>query len=503
MTIGVTMQGELSASPPFLPYGSFRIRVLLALIQQRWFIRLRWIFAFATLFLLLAERYYAPSFFRPLAVHLCLGALAVMNIVWTVISRDLMAGVYNKGDVPRPVIRRAVVFANAQMTVDLLILTLILRYSGGIENPMAVFYLFHVIIAALLLTPLNALLQGCWAFVLFSGLSVGECLGVFQPHHPFLDSTASSTLYTDWGYVFAGIFVLAAAIFGVLFFTLQISRRLDEQEAELHVANEGLRHSQVAIEDLQARRSRFMQTAAHQLKSPLAGIETLAGLIRDKVVPPDRSADVVARIMARCKEAVAQVTELLTLARVQESTAARHQTASTEVNRAIMKVADAFADQARSKSIDLQVDVSATEGIRASVDGRDLEDCLMNLVDNALKYTSEGGSVWVTTTTHSESISISVKDTGMGIAEESVDDLFDPFRRGNLALAANIPGSGLGLAIVLEVVEQANGRIEVRSAVGEGSDFTLIFPRPGAIAPSPAVRVTGTATLTNRGSSAS
>ena len=70
----------------------------------------------------------------------------------------------------------------------------------------------------------------------------------------------------------------------------------------------------------------------------------------------------------------------------------------------------------------------------------------------------------------------------MGIAEDSEDDLFDPFRRGNLALAANIPGSGLGLAIVREIVEQANGRIEVRSAVGQGSEFILSFPQHDALA---------------------
>ncbi len=65
----------------------------------------------------------------------------------------------------------------------------------------------------------------------------------------------------------------------------------------------------------------------------------------------------------------------------------------------------------------------------------------------------------------------------MGIVEESTDELFEPYGRENLALAANIPGSGLGLAIVREVAEQTGGRIEVRSTVGQGSEFTLSFPR--------------------------
>lgn len=493
----MTIQGQSNASPPLLPYGSFRIRVLLAMVRHHWFIRLRWIMAFATVGLLLVERYQTPGFYRPAAVGLCIGALAVVNVVWTILSRDLIAGKYSGVDVPRTVVRRAMMFANAQMTVDLLILTVILRYSGGIENPMAVFYLFHMLISALLLSPLNALLQGCWALFLYGGLAVGECVGAIRPHYPFLASTANSTLFTDWGFVVAGISVLAAGIFGTLFFTRQISKRLDEQEGELLEANQALRRSQVTIQDLQARRSRFMQTAAHQLKSPLTGIETLAGLIRDRVVPPKQSDEILARIVARCRQAVFQVAELLTLARVQESAPARHRAAGTEVNRVITKVVDALADQAEAKKIRLQIRTAGSDGVRASVDERDLEDSLMNVLDNAIKYTSDGGSVWVKATPTPESVSISVKDTGMGIAEDSVDDLFDPFRRGNLALAANIPGSGLGLAIVLEIVEQANGRIEVRSTVGKGSEFILTFPRTAAAVPAPPMRGTRTATLTN------
>jgi signal transduction histidine kinase len=471
------------------------------MVRHHWFIRLRWIIAFATVVLLLVERYQTPGFHRPVAVGWCIGVLAVANVVWTILSRGLITGTHDEADVPRAVIRRVVIFANAQMAVDLLILTAILRYSGGIENPMAVFYLFHVLIAALLLTPLNALFQGCWALLLYGGLGVAECVGVIRPHYSFLASTANSTLHTDWGFVVAGISVLAAGVFGALFFTRQISKRLDEQEGELHKANAALRRRQVEIRDLQARRSRFMQTAAHQLKSPLTGIETLAGLIRARVVSPVESDDIAARVIARCGQAISQVTELLTLARVQEAAPARHHTASAEVGKIIRRITEAFADQARSRNIDLQVRSAGPEGVSASVDERDLEDGLMNLVDNAVKYTADGGSVWVKATSGPDSVSISVKDTGTGIAEDSVDDLFAPFRRGNLALAADVPGSGLGLAIVLEVVEQANGRVEVRSTVGKGSEFILTFPRCDAAAPAPAARGTRSATPTNQGSS--
>ena len=233
-----------------------------------------------------------------------------------------------------------------------------------------------------------------------------------------------------------------------------------------------------------------MLTAAHQLKGPLAGIETLAGLIEDHVVNPDKVGDIVSRLIARCRQAIVQVTELLTLARVQDATPSRHREARTDVTEVVRKVTGMLAEQAAAKKLEVRVEVPAAgaggEGSGAccaAIESRDLDDCLTNLVENAIKYTPEGGSVWVTVSADDEQITVSVRDTGFGIAEGSEDDIFDPFRRGNVALARNIPGSGLGLAIVREVVEQAHGKIEVRSTVGKGSEFTVSFPRFAASAP--------------------
>jgi signal transduction histidine kinase len=73
-------------------------------------------------------------------------------------------------------------------------------------------------------------------------------------------------------------------------------------------------------------------------------------------------------------------------------------------------------------------------------------------------------------------VRIEIRDNGMGIAGSSLESIFEPFHRGNEALAANIPGSGLGLTIVREIVEQARGRITVTSQPGQGSEFVLWFP---------------------------
>jgi len=473
----------------FLPHGSFRVRALLAMLRSHWFIRLRWMITFGAVAVLWLERLRYPRVERHWAIPAAIGSLAVANLAWTMLARGLSAGWGDGRVVPKKVIRRAATFVNAQMTVDLLILSIILRYSGGVENPMVIFYFFHMVISVLLLRPFNAFLQGCWALLLYSSMAIGECAGWLTPHYPLHTSTVDLLLYRDWFFVLASIVVLSLGISGVMFLTLDISRRLDDQETELKDTNQALLRSQIAIRDLQERRARFMQTAAHQLKSPLAGIETLAGLIRDRIVGADQVDDVLQRINGRCRQAIEQVSELLTLARVQGAAPERHRASAADVRHTIEAVAERYRDQAKAKNIKFQTATAGGEHVLVAVDPRDLDNCIGNLVDNAIKYTSAGGTVWLRAVCVENTMSITVKDTGMGIAEEKADDLFDPFRRGNLALASDIPGSGLGLAIVREVVGQAHGRIEVKTAVGQGSEFTLFLPlKQAKTAPQPTPR---------------
>lgn len=493
------------------PHGQFRAKVLLAMVRHRWFIRLRWLFVFAALALLLLEHLLNPGTARHSAVVICIVVLGLINVNWTILGRQLLREPEGASPATPTLMTRIIWFANAQMTLDILLLTVILRYSGGIENPMVVFYLFHMLIAALLLRPLNALLQGLWALMLFSGLAIGECAGWIAPHHSFLPYFAETNLHTNWVFVLIEIGVLATAVFGALYFTLQISARLDEQEHSLREANRALRESQDAIRDLQARRARFMQTAAHQLKSPLAGVQTLAGLIRDGVVKADALQPTCARIIRRCKEGISQVTELLTLARVQQAGPTRNSESVTDVGEIVRRICQEYAPQAEEKDNVLSCQVSNGVNLRALVDPVSLADCVGNLIDNAIKYTTGPGKIEVSVrrgtaaTGHTEAVTlhcqsdstaptpdwilVAVKDNGMGIEPEAigaVDDpssdngsIFDSFRRGSYALAAGIPGTGLGLAIVREIVEQANGRIFVESIPDDGSTFSVAFPGLG------------------------
>jgi signal transduction histidine kinase len=246
-----------------------------------------------------------------------------------------------------------------------------------------------------------------------------------------------------------------------------------------------------------------MRTAAHQLKSPLTGIQMLATLIADAEVRGPAIAGVIDKIIRRCREAIEQVEELLTLARIRDAPDERHRVARTPLGDALTQVWEHYADLAGSKQQELLwrladgplTDVPPVKGGRdvdslnawcVRVDSRDLEDCLDNLLDNAVKYTPKKGRITISCAREGDWAVVRVRDTGPGIDPELQESIFDEFRRGHHALAARTAGTGLGLTIVREIVEQAGGRVSLRSPVADsrrsgtgenpGSEFELRLP---------------------------
>lgn len=497
---------------------AYRTGALISLLRLHWFIRFRWGIICAAFAVLLAEYFMVPGSQRPLQLIIVLLVLAGANVAWTVVSRSLFSKIEDSDTFDEAgIIRSALFFANVQVAFDLLLLTVILRYTGGVANPMAVFYLFHMAICSLVLRGWQAIVQGVWAVFLYALMSIGELGGWLTPHYALLPTMGDLHLHKLPEYVAAAIAIVSCGVFGMLYFTLRIAGRLDERERQLRQVLDALQRSQSAITDLQQRRSRFMQTAAHQLKTPLAVIQTFAGLIRDEVVQGEAVRDTCKKIMFRCQEGINQVTELLTLARLQQADPAKRTGGSSDVREVVEELCRRYGPLAENKKIEIGCVVPESADLRVEVGLTDLTDCIGNLIDNAIKYTFGPGRVTVSVARAATTdlsgritltdpparpgaagtnargdaklddgfVAVTVTDTGMGIdaavlapreGAQSTGSIFDAFRRGNSALAAGIPGTGLGLSIVLEVVEQAGGRMHVRSQPGKGSSFTVFLP---------------------------
>ncbi len=455
----------------------FRTGALLRLVQLRWFIRLRWAFALTATGALGLEYSLARTTDRLVAFVVTLIVIALVNVVWAVFSRDLLAKIKDGDTTHDVVVRHAFVFANAQVAADLALLTVLIRFTGGVESPLPIFYLFHMVIGALVLKRWHAILQGTWAFALYAAVCFGEGWEIIVPHYAFLPSMAAEAAYLQIDYVMKVIAVVGAGIYGALYLTIQVVERLDEREFELRRTVSALQEAQSAIEKLQNRRARFMRTAAHQLKSPLAVVQTLGGLIRDGVArSPDEIANICGKIVRRCREGIDSVSDLLTLARVQESANPETPEPPTDMGEVIEDVVRQSSPLAEEQRIAVAVQVDSSMPLLVDLSRRDACDCIANLLENAVKYSKPDNTVTIEACRADGGVRVAVKDSGMGIDQATQETMFEAYRRGNEALGARISGSGLGLAIVREIMEQAKGRIHVDSTPGVGSTFTLWLP---------------------------
>jgi len=485
---------ELLAIRTPAPHEPHRAGALVVLMRLNWFVRLRWVFVVGALALLLLERVSTPNAQRPWPLWAAVLAVAGINVVWGLVFRLLRRGLHDEDRPHAQAVRSGQRFANAQIAVDLLLLSTILHFAGGVENPMAVFYLFHVAISGLLLTGWQALLQSCWALLLYAAVALGEWSGVL-PHYAFLPLLGTTGLHRAAGFVLVMLGVVAFGVLGTLYFTLRIAELLDRNDALLHAANTALERSRQALEDLQQRRARFMQTATHQLKNPLAIAQTLANLVRDGIVTDEAGIRATCeKIARRAAEGLAQVTELLTLARVQQADPRQQRASRVDVVQAVTDLCRQFRPLAQPKGIDLTCWTPRDRELHVRLDPQDFRDCIGNLIENAIKYTPGPGRVRVAVTARpstgsAESVAIHVSDSGMGFDPQLLraqggtlgeEPVFDAFRRGPNALAAGIPGTGLGLTIVREVVEQAGGRIWLVTRPGAGSSFTVTLPAAAA-----------------------
>jgi OmpR-family two-component system manganese-sensing sensor histidine kinase len=222
----------------------------------------------------------------------------------------------------------------------------------------------------------------------------------------------------------------------------------------------------------------FTADASHELRSPLTALSTTAAVaLHEAPEMTEQTKNRLISIASTAKEMNRLVDDLLILARAGRSL--EREMFTVHVDAIVKQVCERYQDSAAAKSITLEVDPGAAGQVIGNPE--QVSRIIANLVENAIRYTPERGTVLVSCTGDPVNVQVSVKDTGMGIAPEHLDRIFDRFWRGS-ATRGNDGGSGLGLAIARALAERHGGRILVTSHVQTGSTFTITLPRrPAAL----------------------
>ncbi len=435
----------------------------------RWLIRLRWLAILGVLIALaLGEYVFHFPLYREGILWVAV-ILALLNVVYWSAAR----GAFEVSADYARTYRLATLFANFQISLDLVLLTLLLHFSGGAENPFVFFYIFHVILAGILLRRYHSTLQAVWAVLLFSGLALSRYVDSISHYGLFHAPGTVEPMSTEQLLVLMGAFVVTVAVSAYL--TSSIMDRLRSKEQEIAQAMEELGRRERVKSD-------FAATVAHELKSPMGSIMNFIHAVRlteaDSI--SDKSLEFLDKTTDRVQGLMSLIRDLLDLA---------HLEALEPVRAEDLEEIDVVAEW--EMVLGVERSSPETKGVRVEFEHSmpvpailysrsSIQQILSNLTSNALRYTPPGGVVKLSVTADRGKVVCTISDTGIGIAESDRERIFSEFYRAPNAKQFSPAGTGLGLAITRALLGRYGGTISMESEEGQGTTFTVSFNRnPG------------------------
>lgn len=232
------------------------------------------------------------------------------------------------------------------------------------------------------------------------------------------------------------------------------------------------REARRLAEEKRQMRFQFISVLAHELKAPLGAIDGYLHLMQDRVAGEELGAydKMIGRCAARLDGMQKLIYDLLDLTRI-ESGQKNRQIESVDFREIAEQSIESFTPDAARRDIDVELHIESP--VQMTVDRGELEIVLNNLVSNAVKYNRDGGRVDVTCRAADDVVTITVSDTGIGMAPEDVEKLFAEFTRIKNSKTQDILGSGLGLSILKKLAQLNGGDVSVASQVDKGTTFTV------------------------------
>ncbi len=485
-----------------MPYSSFREEELF--LRIKWFIRLRWIFLIGLIFtVVLADKVFKVAL--PITSILLVGlGVFIYNFAFYFFHAFLRKSSEEGIGTVR-------FEANLQISLDLLSMTLLIHFSGGVENPFIFFYLFHAIIGSILLSRAEVYLQGLLAVVLFSAFVALEYFGVIPHYH--LVKFFPGDSQGNWLYVGVVCLVLTATLFTTIFMSSTIVQGLRVREKELFETRGIL---QKKSEDLAEANLKLLEKQKQLVQSEkLASLGQLVSGIAHEINNPVQFILGNIHIFKEAFEGIFPILDEyavshpdLTLARLKYFFFREHlPVLLNDIAKGAERIRNIIADLktfARRDEGRLDEEVDLNEVARicqrllynkikrlkveedldpnlARVQGSPikLEQVVMGTLINAAEALADRPEGAIRIITRNEdggkSVRIAISDNGPGITEEVKRKIFDPF----FTTKQRSGGTGLGLSITYGIIEEHHGRIEVESDPAQGTTFTYHLPAKG------------------------
>lgn len=254
-------------------------------------------------------------------------------------------------------------------------------------------------------------------------------------------------------------------------------QQLEAQRDELARAQSGLQEQARKLDLASRYKSEFLANMSHELRTPLNSLLILARLLaenRDGNLSPDQ-VRFAQTIEVSGNDLLLLINDILDLSRI-EAGRLEIEPAELQIADLLQKLSDAFQTTAKEKGLELRTEI-ASDVAAIETDPQRIEQVIKNFLSNALKFTERGEVVLRVEPAAGDCVAFSVRDTGIGIPLEQQEIIFEAFRQVDGSARRSQGGTGLGLSISRELARLIGGSIQLSSAPGKGSTFTLVVPR--------------------------
>jgi len=364
-------------------------------------------------------------------------------------------------------------FSLLQMILDLCALYLLVYFTGTIESPLYMLFIFHMIIGSLILPGSVIYSLAVLIIAAFSSLVILEYSGIII-HHT-LTGFLAYPIYSDLNYCIAFCVIFAFSIIVSVLLANKIAHQLYRMEQELV-------ESLKKINEAERDKQKYIISVIHEIKSPLAAVHSYLEIVLDKIIGPlnEKVEEKLRRAKSRSVEAFGLIDNILKISKLRLLDDIKKE--DVKIDEVIGSLVEKFNDSIKNKNIKIDIIDSRECRKILKADKFLIEMIFSNIIGNAIKYIGEEGKIIITLNDNDNMVEINVSDNGIGIPDSDIEKIFDDFYRASNIKSLGYEGAGLGLSAVKQIVTRHNGKIAVESPsdIGTkekpGSSFKIILP---------------------------
>jgi len=348
-----------------------------------------------------------------------------------------------------------------------------------VETPILFFFIFHMVISSIMLSRVNAFFWAFFTIIIQSLMTYLEYIGKLEHKNffYFIHELKDRSGYSE----FFILIIFSITLIITVYFATTIMRPIRKKQLDLTILkNELLEQKKllelknIELEEIDKSKTNFLYRVEHELKAPIGAIlSMLSVVVRGyNSVDDNKKIDFLNRSMIRIKGMKDMVVDLLSLSRIEAKNFRLNKT-DIDISTLTEKMITELTPYSQKKKIGIKTHIDKNIPL-LKADSDALTEIIRNLIHNAIKYSFEG-VVTVSLLSDKKNIILSIKDTGIGISEDDLNNIFEEFYRTSNAKAFE-EGTGLGLSLVKKLIEQHNGNIEIKSEINKGTESIVSFP---------------------------